>query len=79
MADLIDAEIEMLLAHRETLDLEGIERDRAGAAARSAFDPSKEAILARRYEAAAERAVYKALNEFRRVEAEAAQQIAFTP
>jgi hypothetical protein len=72
MADLIDAEIEMLLAHRETLDVEAIERDRAGAADRSAFDPSKEAILARRYEAAAERAVYKALNEFRRVEAEAA-------
>jgi hypothetical protein len=72
MADLIDAEIEMLLAHRETLDLESIERDRAGAADRSAFDPSREAILARRYEAAAERAVYKALNEFRRVEAEAA-------
>jgi hypothetical protein len=76
MADLIDAELEMLLAHRETLDVETIERDRAGAAGRSAFDPSKEAILARRYEAAAERAVYKALNELRRVEAEAAAGMA---
>src|SRR5207249_2815778 len=72
MAGLIDGEIDMLLAHRETLDVESIERDRAGAAARSAFDPSREAILARRYEAAAERAVYKALAEFRRVEAEVA-------
>ena len=73
MADLIDDELEMLLAHRETLDLEAIERDRAGAAERSAFDPSREAILARRYEAAAERAVLQgASNEFRRVEAEAA-------
>ena len=76
MADLIDAEIDMLLEHRETLDLDTIERDRAGAAGRSAFDPSKEAILARRYEAAAERAVYKALNELRRVEAEAAAGLA---
>jgi hypothetical protein len=72
MADLIDDEVAMLLEHRKTLDVEAIERDRASAAARSAFDPSKEAILARRYEAAAERAVYKALNEFRRVEAEEA-------
>ncbi|WP_435011094.1 hypothetical protein P12x_002390 [Tundrisphaera lichenicola] len=75
MADLIDAEIEDLLEHRKTLDLGAIDRDRLGAADRSGFDPSKEAILARRYEAAAERAVYKALEEFRRVEAEAAALI----
>ena len=57
MADLIDEEIESLLADRNTLDLEAIEKDRAGAADRSVFDPSRQAILARRYEAAAERAV----------------------
>ncbi len=73
MAELIDAEIESLLGHRETLDLEAIESDRATAADRALFDASKEATLARRYEAAAERGVYKALAEFRRVEAEAAE------
>ena len=72
MSDLINAEIEMLVAHARTLDHEAIEQDRASAAERSAFDPSKEAMLARRYEAAAERGVYRALRELRRVEAEAA-------
>jgi hypothetical protein len=72
MADLIDDELESLLADRKTLDVEAIEKDRAGAADRSAFDPSKEAILARRYEAVADRGVFRTLNELRRVEAEAA-------
>ena len=76
MADLIDEEIRTLLDHRETLDVEAIDLDRAGAAGRSTFDPSKEAILARRYEAAAERAVFKTLDELRRVEAEAAAGMA---
>ena len=35
------------------------------------FDPSKEATLARKYEAAAERGFFKALKEFRQVEREA--------
>ncbi len=38
---------------------------------RAMFDPSKEATLARKYEAAAERGMYKALKEFRQVEREA--------
>ncbi len=71
MADRIDAELERLLADREALDLAAIERDRAGAAERALFDPSKEATLARRYEAAAERGVFRALRELREVEAEA--------
>jgi len=71
MAGLIDAEIERLLSHRETLDFEAIEDDRAIAADRALFDASKEATLARRYEAAAERGVYKALAQLRKVEAEA--------
>jgi len=71
LAERIEAEIADLLEHRETLDIEAIERDRASAADRALFDPSKEAILARRYEAAAERGVFKALAELRRVEAEA--------
>ncbi|WP_435011283.1 hypothetical protein P12x_002590 [Tundrisphaera lichenicola] len=75
MGRLIDQEIESLLEHRKTLDLEAIDADRAGAADRACFDPSREAILARRYEAAAERAVYKALKELRRVEAEASMPV----
>ncbi len=71
LTGLIDAELEMLLEHRETLDLAIIESDRATAADRALFDASKEATLARRYEAAAERGVFKALAELRRVEAEA--------
>src|SRR5205085_1926551 len=65
--------------HRKTLDFEAIEAERATAAERSAFDASKEAILARRYEAAAAREVYKALAEFRRVEAEAAERAQVEP
>jgi len=70
LVERIDGEIEGLLEHRETLDLEAIESDRATASDRALFDASKEATLARRYEAAAERGVYKALAELRRVEAE---------
>ena len=47
----------------------GAARDRAGARDRALFDPSKEAILARKYEAATERAMYRAIREFREVEA----------
>jgi hypothetical protein len=72
MADRIDEELQMLLDHRKTLDLEAIEEDRAGAADRALFDPSKEAILARRYEAAAEREVYRALRALEEFEAKAA-------
>jgi len=71
MADQIDSEVADLRAHRETLDLEAIEDDRATAADRALFDASKEATLARRYEAAAERGVFRALRELRKVEAEA--------
>ena len=38
---------------------------------RAMFDPSKEATLARRYEAAAERGFFRALKEFRQLEREA--------
>ena len=72
MASLIDAATSKLEAHRETLDLGRVEADRAGAAARALFDPSKEAQLARKYEAAAERAMHRALKEMKAIEAEAA-------
>ena len=69
--DLIDAEIAKLKALRETLDLEGIELDRAEAPARAKFDPSKEAVLERKYEASNDRTLFRALREFRELQAEA--------
>jgi hypothetical protein len=57
-------------AHHETLDFETIAIDRAEAGKRALFDASKPACLARRYESEANRGFYKALKEFRRVEAE---------
>jgi hypothetical protein len=44
---------------------------RAEAVRVAMFDPSKEATLARRYEAAAERGFFKAINELRRMERQA--------
>ena len=41
---------------------------RTGAARKAMFDSSKETILARKYEAAAERGLYRALKELRQVE-----------
>ena len=65
-----------LEAHRATLDLDAIAADRAGAGARALFDPSKEATLARKYEAAADREMHRALKEMKAVEAEAAAEAA---
>ena len=61
-----------LRALLETFDLAGEARSREGAARRALFDSSKEAILARKYEAATERAMYKAMQELRELEAEPA-------
>ncbi len=72
VAEIIDAEVEALRGLMETLDVEAIVRDREEAGDRALFDPSKEAILARKYEAASERAMYRALRELREVEADAA-------
>jgi hypothetical protein len=67
---LIDGEIARLRTVREGLDLEGIELDRAEAAHRAIFDASPESVLARKYEAANERGFYRALREFREIQAE---------
>jgi hypothetical protein len=67
---LINGEVEALRAHRESLDLEGLELDRSEAPQRAIFDPSKEATLARKYEAAAERGLFRTLREYREVQAE---------
>ena len=57
---LIDGRVAELEAHRATLDLDAIAADRAGAGPRALFDPSKEATLARKYEAAADREMHRA-------------------
>jgi hypothetical protein len=79
LIERIDAEIGALEIHRDTLDFEMIELDRAEAGARALFDPSKEATLARRYESESQQAFFKALKEFRQVEAEFAGRAESAP
>ena len=52
----------------EGLDEASVELLRDEAATRALFDPSAEATLARKYEAAAERGFFRALKELRQVE-----------
>ena len=70
---LIDVEMARLEEARAKFDRRAIAADRAEAVDRALFDPSPESVLARKYEAATERAMYKALKEYRQVEAEAAE------
>ena len=72
IADLVDAEIARLRAHRAAMDTRAIDAERSFATKRALFDPSHQAVLARRYEAAAARDFHKTLAELRQVEAEAA-------
>ena len=71
LGKLIEGEILRLESLKGKLDLRAIALDRAEAGQRAAFDPGKEAILARRYEAAAERSMFRALYELRQINAEA--------
>ena len=52
-----------------TFDMEALAKDRAEAPTRALFDASPQSILARKYEAAAERGMYKALKELQALEA----------
>jgi hypothetical protein len=79
LLERLDAELTELDAHYETLDFDTIELDRAEASARALFDPSKEAALARRYEAEARRGFFRSLKEFRKVEADAAKIVKSAP
>jgi hypothetical protein len=79
LLERIDAEIGALEIHRDTLDFEMIELDRAEAGDRALFDPSKEATLARRYLSEAQRAFFRALKEFRQAEAEFAERAESAP
>jgi hypothetical protein len=74
LVERIEAEIASLEQDCMAIDFKTIEIDRAEAPDRALFDPSKEASLARRYEAEATRGFYKALNQLRQVEAEAAER-----
>ncbi len=78
---LIDAEVVRLEGVREGLDHQAIARDRAGAMARALFSTSDEAILARKYEAAAERGFYRALKEIEHINGrtDEAEEVAATP
>ena len=78
LLELVDAQIAELKAHRGMLDLDRIEQDRREAPIRATFDDSKEAALARRYEADSDRGFYKALKEFRQVEAQLPTRIEAT-
>lgn len=73
LAELIDVEIERLQAHRTTFDLDEVARERSSAVDRVLFDSSKEATQARKYESAAERSLYRALRELRKLQAEKAK------
>jgi hypothetical protein len=68
---IILAELARLTALREAIDEQAVAIDRAEAPERAVFDTSKDSILARKYEAAAERGFYRALRELREVEVEA--------
>ena len=65
LAAIIDAEVEALRACFDRLDHESFQLDRVEAPIRALFDPSKEATLARRYEAAAERVMFRSLRDLR--------------
>ena len=77
--EAIDAEIAGLEAHYETLDFDLIALDRAEAPGRALFDACKPACLARRYEAEASRGFFRALREFRKIEAEFAARAEQAP
>ena len=66
---VIDGEIARLKEIGDSLDLDEVEQDRAEAADRALFDPSKEAVLARKYEAATERSLFRTLRELAEVRA----------
>ncbi len=70
LAQLIEAEIAKLKTMRENFDHKGLDLDRAEAKYRAMFDPSKEAVLARKYNAANERTYSRTLKEFRELNAE---------
>ena len=68
---MIEVEVESLRSLASGLDDDADALDRAQAGQRALFDPSKEGDRVRKYEAAAERGLFRALREFRQVEKDA--------
>jgi hypothetical protein len=68
LLQLVDAEIARLKEAQAKINLATIAEEREESVDRALFDASKEMILARKYEAATERAIDKALNQFDQVE-----------
>ena len=71
LARLIDAEVEQLQVHQATLPPTPPRID-SPEARRALFDGSRAAVLARRYEASTERALFRTLKEIRQLNAEQA-------
>jgi len=69
LAELIDAEVARLQGLREQLDPATVALDRAEAPRLALLDRTAEGQLARKYEAAAERGMYKAIRQFDQVQA----------
>jgi hypothetical protein len=65
---ILDGELARLNGVRAALNPAAIEQDRLEAPSRALFDPSPAMNLARKYEAATERAMNKALDQFHEVE-----------
>ncbi len=74
LVELVEGRIARLTAFRAAMDLAAHDRARALAPDRALFDASAESVLARKYEAAAERSLFRTLRELREVEAEAASR-----
>ena len=70
LARMIDDEVARLEDVKAALDPSLIEQDRLEASARCLFDLQPAMAQVRKYEAATERAMYKALKEFRQLEAD---------
>ena len=79
LAEMIDDEVEALRSCFEHLDHEAFELDRIEAPERSWFDPSKEATLARRYEAAAERGMFRGLRDLRQLKKQEVEGVTSPP
>jgi hypothetical protein len=72
---IIDREIAGLEEARKAIDPERLAKIKAGAAARAIFSASKEATLARKYEANAERMLHQTLKKIEEINAMAAETV----
>ncbi len=79
LLEWIDARIVALGGFLATFDGSAADRARLGAADRALFDASPESVLARKYDAATERSLFRTLRELREVEVEARAAIPADP